>query len=119
MADFSALMGVLREVQFDLQPRAVDATVTRPFPDDTPIETRVIWLAPITGGVPTGLEFQRRDVRRVLAVRRDEVETVPRGTFIEAPEHPGQDDQRWRVDAIDAEFPDHVRVVVVPDPEHE
>lgn len=95
----------------------VPATVTRPAPDDTPIETTVIWSPPDTVESPGGAVFQRADQRRVLTVRRDEVPTVPRGTQVVAAERDGDDIQHWRVDGPMRADADLIQVIVVPDPE--
>src|SRR5262245_63022428 len=41
---------------------------------------------------------QRRDRRRLLALNRDVVPTVPRGTVIVAAEREGDDEKTWRVE---------------------
>jgi hypothetical protein len=105
----------LRALALDLNLSAhgVDVTVTRPAPDDTAIATRGIWLTTETVDVPAG-EFSRREPRRVMALRRANVPTVPRGTLIEAPEKSGDAVTVWRVDGIDRLEADHVRVIVLP-----
>lgn len=91
----------------------VPATVTRPAPDDDPIATTGVWVSPIPDDVPVGMEFQRRERRRVLALDRDAVPTVPRGTVITAPERDSEHAQTWRVDSLEQEDADHHRVRVV------
>jgi hypothetical protein len=113
--DFGALRSLVRELNFSAH--GVDAIVTRPFPDATPITTRAIWVTPQTEDALNGTELQRREPRRVMALRKDEVPTVPRGTVIIAPPQGGESDARWRIDGIDRVEADHVRVIVVPDPE--
>lgn len=93
----------------------VPATVTRPAPDDTPIETSgAIWVTPVTEEQPSGVAFSRRERRRVLALLTSEVPTVPRGTVIEAPDERDGDTQRWVVQSVEIAEAEHVRVVVVP-----
>lgn len=91
----------------------VPVTVTRPAPDDDPIVTTGVWVSPIPDDVPVGMEFQRRERRKVLALDRDAVPTVPRGTVIVAPERDSEDAQTWRVDSLEQEDADHHRVRVV------
>ncbi len=105
-------------VLFD--PFGVTATVTRPAPDSDPITTRVVWLAPDQIVNPIGLDdqrfqpnFQRRDPVLIMALRRDEVPTVPRGTRIVAPPLNGHDDELWMVDGTLAEDREHVKVAVL------
>lgn len=94
----------------------VAATVTRPAPDDAPIETTVVWNTALHEDVG-GLGLARREPRRVLAVRRSAVSTVPRGTVIVAPLMSGGDAQVWRVDGTDRLLDDVAHVVVVPQPD--
>lgn len=93
----------------------VPATVT--LAGESAIETTVVWPPPATLEMPAPGEFSRREPQRVLALRRDEVPRVPRGTSILAPEQLGGDVQRWRVDGIDQVEVDLVRVIVVADPD--
>lgn len=111
-------LGPVRALVLDLNfgVHGVLATVTRPAPDNVPIETLGIWLQPVAENFPGGMDFQRREPQRVMALRTDEVPTVPRGTIITAPEKRGDAVQAWRVDGIDRYDADHVRVVVIPEP---
>lgn len=90
----------------------VPATVTRP--DDAPIATTVIWVTPVMEDLPVGSdEFSRREPRKVLALRRDQVSTVPRGTVIEAPERKGGCSKVWKVDGLERQDSEHHRVIVI------
>lgn len=111
-------LGPLRALTLSLNQSAhgVPATVTRPSPDNTPIDTRVIWLTNVTDGVPANLELQRRDPHRVMVLSRAEVPTVPRGTYVMAPEKAGDATERWRVDGTERVDADVVHVTVVRDP---
>lgn len=111
-------LGPLRTLALNLQLSAhgVAATVTRPTPDDTPISTRGIWLRPADDPQPYGTDLRRRDPRRVIALPRADVPTLPRGTLVEAAEITGGAALTWRVDGFDqvAEV-DHWRAIVVRD----
>jgi hypothetical protein len=96
-----------------LEAFGVPATVTRPAPDDDPIDTVGIWLLPHNMDEPIASGFTRREPIRVLAVCKDVVPTLPRGTRIEAPERAGGDVLRWVVDATDFDDADHTRALVV------
>lgn len=111
-------LGGLRALALDLNFSAhgVPATVT-PSPTHDPIETRGIWMTPLADLQPVGLDLQRADARRVMALRRDQVPQVPRGAAIIAPELPGGPLKAWRVDGMERVEADHYRVLVVPDPE--
>ena len=97
----------------------VPAMVTRPAPNDTPIETTGVWVEVAEMEVPSGLAFQRKEPQRLLALMRAEVPTVPRGTAVLAPEILGGAVLRWRVDGLDRADADHHRVYLIPDPEPE
>ena len=110
-------LGPLRALalEVNLQAHGVDITVTRPAPDNTPIEgIKGIWLTPITEELPDRMDFQRREPRRVMALRRTDVPAVPRGTLIVAPEKSGDDPRPWRVDSLDRSDADKTHVVVLP-----
>lgn len=100
---------------------AVDATVTRPAPDDTPIETLradgggLLWLTPNTEEAPASLTFNRREARRVAALVKRDVPTCPLGTAIQAPDERGGVDRGWRVDGFVLDEAEHLRVSVVED----
>lgn len=104
-------------IQFDVL--GVDATVTRPWPDDTAIETKIVWVTPgpFLQSMPSEFDLQRKDRRRILALRVSDVPTVPRGTRIEVAERHGDDALVWRADGIEYADADHRRVVVVPETE--
>jgi hypothetical protein len=90
----------------------VPATVTRPAPDDVPIETTLVWLPLLTEDRPVNSDIHRRDPRRVLALRRTDVSHAPRGTLIAAPELGGATTKTWRVEGIDRMDADHIRLIV-------
>jgi hypothetical protein len=92
----------------------LEATVTRPAPDDDPIATTVIWVAPQPMEVPIGGDFQRQEPLRVLVIPFSDVPTVPSGTRIEAPEEKGLASRTWKTEGEARREYDHVRVVVIP-----
>jgi hypothetical protein len=108
---FGSLRALALELSRDVH--GVDATVTRPEPDSEPIATKGIWITTTTEDVPLGVEFQRREPRRVMALRRADVPTVPRGTLIVAPEKSGDDAVTWRVEGTERMEADHTRVIVI------
>lgn len=99
------------ETHFDVH--GVPATVTRPAPEETPIATRVIWPAPTESEFPGGFGNQRSEAIRVMALRRDQVPTVPKGTRIVAPPDTGGADREWVVDATARIEFDITRVLVL------
>lgn len=115
MADLGDVRALALEANFEAH--GVDAIVTRPAPDDTPIETRLIWPAQPADAWPAGLSLQRQEERKVAALKRRDVPTLPKTTRIVAPPKAGDADQGWIVDGTERVEPDHVRVYVVPDPE--
>ena len=105
--DLSALRALVRDVNFETH--GVPATVT--VPDGEPVETRIIWLTPLDAEVPAGV-FQRQEPRRAMAIRRDDIPAVPRGSLIEVTEHLLTEIPIWVVDGMEATRYDHHRVVV-------
>lgn len=105
-----------RDLRVPLDPlfRAFGVAVTVTPPGEDAIETTGVWVSPLTETWPAGLDLERSEPRHVLALRRDEVASVPRGTVVVAPEQGGGDDQTWRVDGIERVESDHHRVVLVP-----
>lgn len=91
----------------------VPATVTRPTPDDTPIETTGIWVPEQTELAPPGLGFGRNEPRKVLAFRRDQVPTLRLETRIVAPDPESGVVKTWLVDGYVHGDAEHHRVSVV------
>jgi len=96
---------------------SVLGTVTRPHPNDTPIEdVRVLWLTFDDDSVPTRLALSQAVGRRLAAISLDAVPALPRKTLIEAPARAdSQTVVRWRVEAVETVRDDHYRVVVFED----
>lgn len=107
--DLAAIRAQVREVNFAVHGVAADVTV----PNGTPVATRVIWMTPEPVDVP-GDGFRRNATRRVMAIRRDDVPAVTRGTLVAVTEHLLDDPIVWQVDSMDTVRSDHYRVVVVP-----
>lgn len=89
----------------------VPAIVT--VPNGTPVPTSVIWLAPVMVDEPSGSDFTRREPRRVLALSRTDVPTLPRQTQIDAAEIKGGPVSSWLVDQADVARADEWRALVV------
>jgi hypothetical protein len=98
----------------------LEATVTRPVPDDLPVATTVIWLPPVRRRrsdevYEYGVELEHRQAERaVLSVPKADLTTCPLGTLIVAPPALGLPEQVWRVEEHEREHHDEWRVVVVP-----
>lgn len=105
------LRTIVLDVNFSTH--GVPATVTRPAPDDTPIDTRVIWMVAGSEQLPSGAGFGRVGPTQLLALRRDEVPTVPIGTVILAPPPGSTVAVGWVVDGIDVVDGDHVHANVL------
>lgn len=89
------------------------ATVTRPSADPITGVT-VMWLPPAVGTGPVGMEFQAISSRRVIAIPRSSVPTLPVGTTIVCPEYQGGESRTWKTDEQAQVEYDHWRAVVVP-----
>lgn len=107
---------LVRDINFASQILSVPIEVTRPSPDDEPIETRGIWLTLDTRDMPESA-FPRREAFRVMSLRRDEVPTAPMGTVILAPETEDGAVLGWTVDGMHSIETDHHRVIVLRAPE--
>ena len=96
------------------------ASVTRPAPDNTPITVgadghplKVIWaVEPVSDGQPYGSDLHRVEPRKVLAVSRADVPTLPRGTTITAPGIDGEANKTWVVDGLERTLADQWRAFV-------
>src|SRR6185436_16430516 len=110
-------LGPLRALALDLTASAhgVTATVSRPAPDNAPIVTRGIWITfPLEEPRPYGTDFQRREPRRVLALPKSALATLPRGTIIVAADRVGGSIKTWRVDGLDPQVvPEQWRAIVI------
>ena len=111
--EFGALRDLVLELNLDMH--GVPATVTPP--GEAAIATRVIWLTPVIDDLPAGRDFDRREPRRMMVISRADVENVPRGTIIAAPEKLGGDSRNWQIDGVESTEPDNFHVIVVPETE--
>jgi len=109
-------LGPLRTLalSLNLSAHGVPAVVTRPVPDEAPISTTGIWAPtePQQDGQPVGTDFRRLDSRRVLALPRSDVPSLPRGTTIVAALHSGGAEKTWIVDGLDRVEADTWRAIV-------
>lgn len=109
-------LGPLRALALDLTSSAhgVVATVTRPAPDQAPVVTRGVWITtPLEEPRSYGTDFQRREPRRVLALPKATVPTLPRGSIVVAADVVGGSIKVWRVDGLDPQvIPEQWRAIV-------
>lgn len=105
-------LGALRTLVRDLNVSAhgLDVTVT-PL-GQAAIATRGIWVLPQVEDHPVGSDLQRREPRKVLALKRDIVGVPPRGSVILAPEVVGGAIKTWRVDGIERVEAELTRLIV-------
>lgn len=107
----------LRDLVLDLNFEVQGVAVIVTPPNALAVSTRGIWVTLITEAFPTGFEVQRKMAPRVLALRRDAVPAVPRGTLVTVPAAtPAALEEVWRVDGMERADSDHWRVVVVREP---
>jgi hypothetical protein len=76
--------------------------------EGAPVATRLIWLTP--GQAAQGGDFRRAGAKRGVALRRDEVPFLERGTRFSI----DSDGSEWKVDSIDRVEDGHIRAIVVP-----
>ncbi len=108
-----ALRTMALEVTFNVLGVAV--SLTRPVPNDVAIETTGVWQEPLDEEQPYGHDLRRLDARKVMAVTRtSDLNDLPAGTIITAPELEDGDVLTWRVEGYDGPVePDLMRVILV------
>ena len=109
--DLQPLRELVRDLNFDAH--GMPVTVTPP--DGTAISTSAIWLGPLMEDPPAGRDINRREPRRIVALRLDEVTEIPRGTIIVPSETIGGVSGNWQIDGIESAERDHFRVIVTPE----
>lgn len=109
----------LRDLVFDtnlaagrITGAAVDVTVT-PV-NGSPIETTGLWATPLQQDEPT-MDAKRHERIRIMALTREAVPTLPKGSIVLAPERPDGIAVGWRVEGFEVEEVEHRRVVLVRD----
>lgn len=94
----------------------VPVTVQWPAPDLTKAVVTGVWIPEFTVDVPGGgLANARREPRRVMAFRRDQVTTVPQKMLVVAPDIDGGPVRGWRVESVEYSDAEHFRVLLVRD----
>lgn len=88
----------------------VPATLTTP--SGAPITTKVTWGREFAEEQPSGREMERREPKRVMAIRRSVVEEIPRGTLINAVGPLGEAATDWQVEGLDRVTRGHFHVIV-------
>lgn len=110
--DLGPILDIAGEIAFDNAPLSVNIVVV-PL-QGLPVTTRGIWDRSIEEDTPVGRDFNRREPRRVMAIRRTDCPEVPRGTVITAPERDGSELRNWQIDGVESTEPDHIRYLLVP-----
>lgn len=108
-------VGALRTLVLDTNFSVHGVPIVVTTPGEEPIEAVGIWLAPVTEDVPVGSAWTRRTARRVLAIKRADVASVPIDTRITTVDRPGGTTKVWRVDGLEDAEADHHRVIVIED----
>ena len=111
--DLGPLRTLVQDVTFDAH--GVVATVTTP--DGTATITTGVWDDPLIEDMPEGRDLSRREPRRIMTLRRDEVADVPRGSKVVAAETLDGETRNWQIDGIESTDPQHFRVILTPEPE--
>ncbi len=107
--DLGPLRQLALELNFDAH--GVTAVVTRPGEDA--VTTTGIWQRPLLEDLPVGREFAAREPRRIMALRRDVLEEVERGTTVAAAETIGGTSQDWQIDGIETVESDYYLVRLI------
>lgn len=94
----------------------VAVTVQWPPPDLTIAEVTGVWVPEFTADSPSGgFANGRREPRRVMAFRRDQIATTPQRMLVVAPDVDGGAPRGWRVESVEYSDAEHFRVVLVKD----
>lgn len=109
-------LGPLQRLATDLAYDAHAVAAVLYLPDGSPpIKAEGNWLQSIEDEPPTGREYNTREPRRIMALKRSAVPTqLPRGTIIDAPELIDGTPRRWQVDSFEFVEPHDIRVTLVP-----
>jgi hypothetical protein len=97
----------------DVHVRAFSVAITVTPPLEDTVDTYGIWLSPLVEEDPIGTELARREPRRVMAITIEDLETIPRGTEIVAPEMENDEEITWLVDGTELKRADEIRVILV------
>lgn len=106
-------IGALRSLVLDKAAGAFGVPAVVTPTGASPIAATGIWMPPISEDMPVGRDFQRREPRRVIQFRVAEAGALPRGTTIAAAEHGGVL-RLWKVDGVELQTAEQIRVIVVP-----
>ena len=110
--DLRSLRALVVDLNFDTH--GVPATVTYADPDLDVVETSGIWLPELEEDAAVGTDYRRRDPRRLLALPREALETLPRGTQVDAPDRTGDVVKSWRVDGLGRHEAEIWRAILTP-----
>lgn len=92
----------LRRLMLDINQSAFGVSITVTRPGLAAIATTGIWLVtPLGEEQPYGTDLSKREPRRVMAIARADVATMPRGTTVSAPELLGGTAKTWKVDGLE------------------
>lgn len=108
-----SLENLSNDIIFDVM--SVPATITRPEPQTDPIAVSIVWMTPTTEDTIGAFATQRREKRRVFAVRTAQISSIPRGSIVVAADEFGGNAKRWRCDGPDRSEADLNRYIVIPD----
>lgn len=102
----------LRELVADKSAALLGVTATVEIPYEDPITTTITWGPEFPEEQPVGREYERREPKRVMAIRRSVVPEIPRETVITAAQSVGETAKEWQVDGIDRVTRSHFHVIV-------
>jgi hypothetical protein len=101
-------------VDLNFRTHGVPALVTFNDPELGSIDTTGIWLPELEEDAPYGSDLRRRDPRRLMALPRNVLATMPRGTTVDAPDRSGDVVKSWRVDGLGRHEAEIWRVILIP-----
>ncbi len=110
--DLRSLRALVVDLNFSAH--GVPATVTYTDPEIGAVGTTGIWVPELEEEAPYGTDLRRREPRRMMALPRDVLATLPRGTWVDAPEQSGDAVKTWRVDGLGRHEAEIWRAILVP-----
>ncbi len=105
---------LVQDVTFDAHGVAV--VLTTPAPARVTTTTVGVWDDPLIEDLPVGRDLSRREPKRIMTLRRDEVSDVPRGSKVVAAETLDGEARNWQSDGYESTDPYHFRVILIPEP---
>lgn len=104
----------IRQLVSDLGFSVAGIPATLQGPWESPLEGRIVWLRNLEEDAPYGTQYAKVGARRRMAIQRDGVTNIPKGSIVTAPEEIGAEATDWQVDGTEEVTRTHFLVAVTP-----